>query len=222
MRMTPTHCKLLWLTVFSWSLTAVAQPMLSGAVCVHPGVPYQYLVKGQWDSASTMQVCVNGAVILGSTGPSAACTTNGAPVAAVSVTWNTGVGSGSLSLTSTSGNTTLNVTISKLLQGGVIDSLSGMQSVGYNLAPGDIHCGPDSGGACKPVYVHQWQSSPDNIHWVDITGATGQNLSGIPAQKQTIFYRRKTVETVSSDIAYSNSAEVMVDPPPATTVTPIN
>jgi hypothetical protein len=202
---------LLILVTAGTCLPAWSQVSISGPACVMPGAPYQYLINGQWDSASTMQVCANGAVILGSTNT---CTANGSPVAAVSVTWSAGLGVGGLSLTSTSGNATLSVTITRPLQAGAIDTGGQTQNIGFNLAPVNIPCGPDTGGACKPVYTHQWQSSPDNVHWTDISGATGQNLTGIAAQKQTIFYRRKTVETVTGGIAYSNSAEVFVGPPP--------
>jgi hypothetical protein len=217
MRMIPNRCKLIWLILFSTGLEAAAQPTISGPACVIPGTSYQYLISGKWDSASTMQICANGAVILGSTN---SCTANGAPVAAVSVVWNTGIGSGSLSLSSTSGNSTLSVSISSPLQAGAIDTVSGLQTVGFNLAPADIHCGPDSGGACKPVYIHQWQWSWDNVHWADIGGATGQNLTGLAVQKLTIYYRRRTIETVSSDIGYSNLAVVFVGPPPPGTILP--
>jgi hypothetical protein len=218
--MIPNRCKLIWLIVFSGGLEAAAQPTISGPACVMPGASYQYLISGKWDSVSTMQVCANGAVILGSTN---SCTANGAPVAAVSVTWIAGVGTGSLSLSSTSGNTTLAVTVTSPLKGGVLDMVSQRQIVGFNIAPGDIHCGTDSGGACKPIYQHQWQWSPDALHWADITGATGQHLTGIGPQKLTIYYRRKTVETVSGDIAYSNFAVVFVSlPPPGTPAAQLN
>lgn len=184
--------------------------MITGPTCVTPGTTYQYLISGQWDVNSTMQVCLKGAVIQGLNGT---CTGNSTPASAVLVIWNAGVTQGSLNLSSTAGNATLAVSVTPPLQAGSITTASKVQAVGYNSIPAAIHCGADIGGSCKPAYLHQWQQSMDNVHWSDIPGANGQDLLSIPALKQTSFFRRKTVESASGSIAYSNAAAVSVGPP---------
>jgi hypothetical protein len=194
----------------------LGQITITGPTCVIAGISYEYLINNHGDSGATMQVCLQGAVTadLGQS-----CTDNGAPLRFVLVVWNVGLSSGSLNLSSTAGNTTLAVTITTPLKAGTI-TVSKMQSLGYDSLPVDIHCGPDSGGACNPVYQHQWQQSYDNVHWTNVSLATAGDLLSLPAQKQTIFYRRKTVETGSGMIVYSDAAEVMVGPPPAGTIMP--
>jgi hypothetical protein len=190
---------------------AVAQPAITGPTCVIPGTTYQYLISGQWDVGSTMQVCTKGAVILSTNG---ACTVNGSPIAAVQLNWNTGINSGSLSLSSTNGNASLAISITTPLKAGSIVTTSKLQSIAFRALPGTIHCNPDTGGFCKPVYTHQWQQSLDNIHWVDVGQAVATDLLVSPVQEQTIFFRRKTVETQSRTIAYSDVAAVIVGAPP--------
>jgi hypothetical protein len=195
---------------------AVVQPAITGPTCVIPGTTYQYLISGEWDSGSTMEVCTKGAVILSTNG---SCTSNGTPVAAVELIWNAGINSGSLSLSSTKGNASLAVSLTTPLKAGSIIATSKLQSIGFRAIPDIIHCNPDTGGSCKPVYTHQWQQSLDNIHWVDVGSAANVDLVISPAQEQTIFFRRKTVETQSGTIAYSDVAAVMVGAPPAGTLT---
>jgi hypothetical protein len=211
-----TKLSLLLVFFVSCADHALSQVTITGPTCVNSGISYQYLINNQWDSGATMQICLQGAVTadLGQS-----CTANAAPLRYVLVVWNPGLSGGSLNLTSTAGNSTLAVTITTRLKAGTITA-SKMQSVGYDSLPVDIHCAPDTGGGCKPVYQHQWQQSFDNVHWTDMSLATAGDLLALPAQKQTIFYRRKTVDTDSGIIAYSDSAEVMVGPPPPGTVMP--
>jgi hypothetical protein len=190
---------------------AIGQPTMTGATCVVPGTTYQYLINGNWDSASTMEVCVTGGVVAQLNGP---CTGNTPPFSSVLVMWNAGVTTGSLQLSSGKGNASLSVSVTTPLKAGKIQVVSKTQSVAFKGVPTVIHCSPDSGGSCKALYTHQWQQSPDNVHWTDIGLATGGDLTVIPAQKQTAFFRRKTVETGSGSIDYSDSAMVVVGPPP--------
>jgi hypothetical protein len=202
---------LMILSLCCCAMRGAAQPVMTGATCVVPGTTYQYLISGNWDSASTMEVCTTGGVVALLNGP---CTGNSSPVASLLIVWNAGVGSGSLQLTSSKGNTSFSVTITRPLRAGTITTVSKLQSVGFNGVPTVIHCSPDTGGSCSPVYAHQWQQSRDNVHWTDINLANGNDLTVLPAQKQTIFFRRKTVETGSGSIDYSDAAAVMVGPPP--------
>jgi hypothetical protein len=190
------------------------QPTLTGPTCVVPGTTYQYLINGQWDSGSTMQVCATGASIVPL---NASCTKKGAPVASVLLVWQSEIGSTTLTLTSSKGNASLAVTITTPLKAGTIVTGNRLQSISFGGVPTVIQCGVDSGGSCNPVYTHQWQQSLDQTGWTDVQAATGVNLAVGPAQQQTIFFRRKTVDTQSGTEAYSNVATVQVGPPPAGT-----
>ena len=213
-------CLLLAASLLMAARPANAQPILSGPTCVLPGTTYQYLIQGTWDSSSTMQICVNGGTIVPL---NASCSGNGSPVSAILVIWSTGDSAPSINVTSSKGNPSLIVTPTTPLQAGTILDSSKTQSIGFDSAAPTIYCGPDSGGSCNPVYVHQWQQSQDQVNWTDITNATGQNLMLVPAQHQTIFFRRKTTETVSGSIAYSGAAAVMVGaPPPGTSAAAMN
>lgn len=207
---------LLLFFVFVANLMAASQPLISGPTCVLPGVTYQYLISGQWDSASTMQICTTGAIILPINGP---CTGSGSPLSSLLVTWNAGIKTGTINITSSKGNMSLTVTETNPLKAGTILTGSKLQSLLYQAVPSIIHCNPDTGGSCSPVYVHQWQQSLDNVNWTDISLATAGDLTIGPGQQQTIFFRRKTIETGSGSIAYSDAAAVMVGPPPAGTLT---
>jgi hypothetical protein len=206
---------MLWISIFSFRFLGSGQVTLSGPTCVVPGTMYQYLISGPWDSASKMQVCTQGAVIAQLNG---SCTANGSPQSAVLVSWNTGITTGSLTLSSSSGNSSLAVSITAPLRGGVVTAVSRLQAIGFLAAPTIIHCSADSGGSCKPVYTHQWQESTDNINWSDLPQATGPDLIAPPVLRQTHFFRRKTVETGSGSIAYSDAASVQVGPPPPGTM----
>jgi hypothetical protein len=209
------------LSIFLWALTALqakSQPTVTGPTCVVPGTLYQYLISGPWDSASTMQVCLQGGTLVTQSG---ACTANGAPLSSLLVTWNPGVSQGSINLSSTAGNFSLALSVTTPLQAGAIITTNKAQAVGYNTAASAIRCGADIGGSCHPNYTHQWQQSLDAVNWMDITGATGQDLPAIPVLRQTRFFRRKTLETGSGSIAYSDIATVQIGAPPPGTILPI-
>ncbi len=197
------------------ALSSKGQPILSGPTCVVSGTTYQYLISGNWDSSSTMQICTTGATLL-STGT--ACTANATPVAAALLTWNDGIGTGTINVTSSNGNTSLSVSMTTPLRAGSIAAASKLQNIGFLRVLALIHCNPDTGGSCSPNYTHQWQQSFDTINWTDIGSSNGTDLVMAPSQQQTIFFRRKTVETVSGTVAYSDLASVLVGPPPPGTI----
>lgn len=65
-------------------------------------------------------------------------------------------------------------------------------------------------------YSYQWQSSPDNATWVNITGAFSQNLFITTPATGTTFYRRIVTSGVCS--SPSNSFEVSISGGPSPTV----
>jgi hypothetical protein len=195
-------------------MTGFSQPTISGPTCAVPGIVYHYTIKGSWKASSTMQVCISNGIFRSKDTSMYRCTPQGgAPLSSLLVVWSN-PGSGSLTLSSALGNSTLNVTVAPLLQAGTIDSSSKKQAIGYDSVPLTIVCSPDSGGSCSPVYMDQWQQSFDMLSWKDIQGATSGNLAIVSPLTQATFYRRKVTEKTSGTIAYSDIAFVDVGPPP--------
>ncbi len=195
-------------------LTAISQPTITGPTCVMPGAVYQYTIKGSWKTSSTMQVCITGGNFRSKDTSLKNCTPQGgAPLSSLLIAWNN-PGTGSLSLSSAIGNSTLSVTIVSTLQGGTMDSSSKKQVIGYDSIPSMIICSADIGGSCSPVYIDQWQQSLDMVSWKDIQGATSLNLSVSAPLTQATFFRRKVTEKTSGTIGYSDIAFVDVGPSP--------
>jgi hypothetical protein len=189
--------------------TVKAQIKISGQTCVLPGTIYQYVITGA-DSSST-QLCVTAGTVFDSVSGWIACKTSGFTSNSVLVMWNdSAFDDGTLNLSSSSGNTSLNAHFAPSLQPGAIDSASKTQIITIHQVPATILCGPDSGGSCSPSYSHQWQQSVDMINWSDIPSATGASVSIDTVLTQTIYYRRKVQEGSSGSIGYSDVAAVFV------------
>lgn len=206
------YSSLLLLIGLTNSIFLYSQVLINGPVCVTQGLTYQYRINAVWDSASTMQVCVSGATIVGVAGQ---CSNKGKPVGFVLVNWDSGVAIGSVQIHSSLGDATLNVTIASPLQAGDIDTSTGLQAIAYNALAGVIHCTAVTGGSCSPVYSYQWQQSSDAVHWTDMHGVTTQHLLTPGLLIRTTFFRRKTLESTSGQIVYSKPATVFVSAPPA-------
>lgn len=83
-------------------------------------------------------------------------------------------------------------------------------NIAYNASPGQLNCTVASGGNCSASYTYQWESSPDNITYSSISGATSQNYTpGLLTS--TISYRRKT--TCGIESTYSSVVTVVVMQP---------
>jgi hypothetical protein len=83
------------------------------------------------------------------------------------------------------------------------------QTICYNTRPltlSQITSTPD--GAAD--YVYQWQSSPDNINWTDINGATNLDFSP-PPLSASLWYRRK-VSSGNCASVFTNSVRITVYP----------
>jgi hypothetical protein len=188
---------------------AYSQVTISGPACVAAGVQYEYIISGgNWDNSTYMSWCLTGGVIAGTTN---SCK-SGTPVVYVYVIWNSGITSGTVSLSTSIGDApNLQVNIVPALQGGTISSST--QSINYNTVPSTIDCSVASGGSCSPTYSYQWQFSVDGTNYSNITNATSQNLAFSSALTQTTYYRRMVTETSSGTVGYSNVATVIVYPP---------
>jgi hypothetical protein len=184
-----------------------SQVRIKGPDCVKAGTVYQYGIEGSWDSASTMQLCVTGGALADS---GANCTTGGTLRATVMISWDSAASSGSLSLSSSKGNATLQVSITRALRPGEMDSTNLFQLIDSGAVPHDIVCPAATGGSCSPLYSYQWQRSPDAIEWTDVPGAGGESLSFQGPPEQTAFYRRKVKETGSGAIGYTEPATIVI------------
>jgi hypothetical protein len=102
----------------------ICQASITGPTCVISGMEYQYLITGNWDDYSTMQLCVQHGRIVDN---DSACL-NGPPVAFVHVIWDKDT-SGGISLISSDGNYTVSIEQTTVLEGGRVDSVSIIQTV---------------------------------------------------------------------------------------------
>lgn len=197
------------------SVNVLCQVTLNGPTCVIAGAIYQYNISGSWDTASTMRVCLTGGIFKSQDTSFESCTQkNGMPLGSVLVQWKDSLNTASIILTSTLGEATLNVSIISPLVPGIIDSSSKNQSIAYDSIPSVIVCSTDNGGSCSPSYSHQWQQSSNGMSWVNIEGATDQNLKITSPLTQSTYYRRKVTEQQSGTIGYSDIALVDVGPQP--------
>ncbi|MFT5723363.1 MAG: parallel beta-helix repeat protein [Bacteroidia bacterium] len=63
-------------------------------------------------------------------------------------------------------------------------------------------------------YTYQWQTSPDNTTWSDITGATSASLTSTTALTATTFYRRNTTSGSGCGTKPTNAVTVTIAPLP--------
>ncbi len=182
-----------------------AQVYISGPSCVAEGVEYQYTISGSWNSGTDMQWCIIGGNITGW----GSCK-SGTPWPQVYVIFTAGAGR-RIDLTTSIGNASLNITVSAALSPGTIGTAS--QTIYWGQTPAAVNCTVATGGSCTPSYAYQWQQSPDNIVFTDVSGATGQNLSFSSGLTATTYYRRKVTVSPGGAVGYSNSHTVFVNPP---------
>lgn len=201
-------CFLLFSVTLLLSWKAPAQVSITGPACVTSDIMYLYTINGTFDSSSTMKVCVTGGIIDTS---NASCA-EGEWLPFVKIAWNNNITNGSILITSSSGNDSLDVGITLPLAGGTIDSASLVQLSDSTREPAAIHCSAPAGGGCSPSYVYQWQQSANNMAWDDIPNATGQYLSFSAPVLLTTYYRRKTKTTESDAVAYTQAAAVVINP----------
>lgn len=82
------------------------------------------------------------------------------------------------------------------------------QNICYNTKPEPlIQVEPPTGG--NGVYQFQWQSSPDNLSWVNIPGATKSEYSP-PALLKTTWYRRSVTSGTAGTIT-GNPIQIIVN-----------
>ncbi len=89
---------------------------------------------------------------------------------------------------------------------------SGSRTICFNTAPGSITATAASGGS--GTFTYQWQSSPDNSVWTNISGATNYNSYSAPALTITSYYRlvASATGTPSCGLVNSNVITITVLP----------
>jgi hypothetical protein len=192
---------------------ALAQPGINGPICVLPGVTYQYSFSntGSLGSTANMRVCITGGSIVSRDQIRISdCIESEIAVANVLVMWDDTT-TGAVRLAAATGNSTLTVNLTSILQPGILDSTTKNQSFTDTVTvPATIICSAAVGGSCSATYSYQWQRSSDILVWTDVEGATAQNLSFDAATTHTVYYRRKTVENNSGTIGYSDIANINI------------
>lgn len=184
------------------SVNGNAQVSISGPGCVIPGITYQYVINGNWNSNSSMSACVTG----GSLAEGGSCKSSaGSVYTTVSVIWNdTAVMR--LEIQSSAGNATLLAKRTDDLSGGTIIDDDKVKVFDSTITTYGFHCDSASGGACVPNYQYQWQRSDNELNWTNITGATGKDLVFTGSVLVNTYFRRVTTESGSRTIAYSDHA----------------
>jgi hypothetical protein len=130
----------------------------------------------------------------------------------VQVTWNANATSGNVSFSSQLGSASISVGLFDPMQGGTNSPTT--QQVVSGGVPATINCPAATGGSCTATsYTYQWQQSPNNSTWTNITGATAQNLSFSSGLTAVTYYRRIATATSNGRTAYSNVATVYIIAP---------
>lgn len=184
------------------TVTGYSQVSISGPACVIPGVPYQYIINGSWNSSSAISACVTG----GSFSSGVSCiSSSGNVFSTVSITWKDTVMM-RLDLQSSSGNAALLPMRTQNLNGGSISEVDQVKIFDSLVTSYTFHCDTASGGACIPVYRYQWQRSDNEVNWVNIGGAVGKDLVFNGSVLVNTYFRRVTTELNAGTMAYSASA----------------
>jgi RHS repeat-associated protein len=80
-------------------------------------------------------------------------------------------------------------------------------TVASGTSPGILTATPASGGGCGGSFTYQWQSSPDNVTWTNISGATTLNYS--PGNMTSGLYYHVTV-TCGTDVEYTIYSKITI------------
>jgi RHS repeat-associated protein len=102
---------------------------------------------------------------------------------------------------------TVTVTVFQALATGTISTPP--STINYNGSPGAINCSAAAGGVCgSPSYGYQWQSSPNNATWSNVSG-TGQNYTPGNLTANTWFRRLVSVNG-GAQVPSTNSVLITV------------
>ena len=192
--------------LFLFSGQSSAQVSLEGPVCIVVGLPYQYNVNNKGVDTS-FRFCISGGTI-------ADVDTTCSDIenfSFIRVVWTDSTG-GSISLVSSTGTTSLAVSIAKKLEPGEIDSAFKIQNVLPGSIPFTIPCSEATGGSCSAVYVYQWEQSADGIRWQPIPDAESAQLTFNAPVTEVTYYRRKVTDQNGNSEDFSDIAIVSLQP----------
>ena len=195
--------------IFMLPLLVNSQPIIKGPGCVVPGLTYQYIVSIPDTSATGISICIAGGSFINNGN----LCIHDSLISALLIIWNSGIQKAQISVSAPSGNIIDTVYLTSDLQPGSIDAGSIQQTIGDSSSPVQINCSAATGGSCSPSYNYQWQQSPDNVSWSDISGATNPQMDAQLILTNTKYFRRKVTETQSGLIDFSNTATVIVTVP---------
>ncbi|MBS1973553.1 MAG: hypothetical protein JST13_04325 [Bacteroidetes bacterium] len=183
-----------------------AQPKINGPACIIPGTTYQYIISGQWDASANARVCITGGALTGGD----SCISLKASPAMLLLAWKYNVAERNIRVSSALGNVSLEINATTDLTGGVLDDSDEVQVLNADQAIYTFHCGIPAGGSCNPHYTYQWQSSSNQLNWVNIPGANGKDLRYSGTITVSTYFRRVTTEAKSNMLAYSDSGQLMI------------
>jgi hypothetical protein len=143
------------------SLAAFSQITITGPTCVNAGVQYTYHLGGSWTPST--------GTIWGASGGTIAGPTRGTPVTSVTVTWNSGVSSGSVSVSTTNPTASYNLPVTINTNGSPSVSITTPANTVCAGAPVTFTATPTNGGSA-PAY--QWM-----INGSTVSGATGSSFT---------------------------------------------
>jgi hypothetical protein len=171
----------------------------------------------KWISAGVWEDVVNSTVISGAT--TSQLTFTNATIAEsgeykVTIRFSASDPSG---CTVTSDNFTRAITFLPSVEAPVITE---SQTICYNTVPDELTATEATGGSDPPSYTYQWQSSPDNSNWSDISGATTRNYQP-PALTASTYYRIVATDTGTSNCGTAESESVLITVEAAPTATAV-
>src|SRR5260221_6481489 len=179
-----------------------------GPTCVLAVQTYSYYISG---ISSTWNIawCVSGGTIQGLHN---GCTQGvGYPYSGVQITWDaSGTVNPQVLVTTDGGSGGLSVTVTPTFLPGTITSTNPLPLANGSIPP-TITCPAASAVTCgAAAYECQWESAPNNVNFLPISGAALPDLSFSTGLTQTMYYRRRVTETTLNNTAYSNVATVFV------------
>ncbi|MBK8564657.1 MAG: choice-of-anchor A family protein [Saprospiraceae bacterium] len=127
---------------------------------------------------------------------------------------NITLGLGEVHLYPFNGNIPLCSTCSNLSSAGTIGATQSGCSASFNPVLLTETAAPTGGSGS---FEYQWQSSPNNSTWTDISGATSQTYDP-PAISTTTYYRRGARRSGCTTYLYSSSVTMTVNTTPTATI----
>ncbi len=193
--------------ILSTTNKGYSQASIGGPTCVLAGTQYSYTLYAYYSGTANFSYTISGGTL--STGGTSG-THSGPGSVGILVTWTT---NGSITLNSPAGYAVLTSTITPAFSPGSFTS-GQTQTINYGTTPATLNCSAPAGGTCTtPNDVYQWQESPDNINFMNLNGATAQNLTFSSGATQTMYYKRFSTETTGSNSGYTPVASVVLNPP---------